>query len=329
MPLRSILLRVLFWSLALSAVFGAGGILLASHDALWHVAATSITTAGAALLLLFASAKMDKPVSRPASLLAVTLVVIEYLLTLAAIWNLDALLGTTGQYVSSLWLTILFLSLVGIPAILLLRMTSTPLTAVAGRVGLALAAEELALLLVVAWQPTWRQFRDASVLAGWLVPFSLLMILCLIGQGVPPRRYWRWLGVAAAAVGYALNGCTGDPLALVNPDLAGASNGGQSGKANGNATGPAGSPSANPSVGQKAGSPVGDALGDQGMVGDPIAVLNMTAPASGTSKPSPMAQTFGFNANVTSNSYMSCGEVPQPGTAAGAWNYAEKLFNLP
>jgi hypothetical protein len=132
----------------------------------------------------------------------------------------------------------------------------------------------------------------------------------------------------AAAVGYALNGCTGDPLALVTPDLAGASNGGQSGKGSGTATGPSGASGSDPSVGQNAGNPVGSALGDQGMTGDPIAVLNMTAPSSGMNTPTPLAVSLGFKASVTANSYMSCGEVPQPGTAAGAWNYAEKLFGL-
>jgi hypothetical protein len=206
MPLRSILLRVLFWSLALSAVFGAGGILLASqdHEAVWRVAATSMATAGAALLLLLASWGMDKPVSRPASLLAVTLVVIEYLLTLGAIWEVDVLLGN-GRYDFSLWLTVLFVALVGVPAILFMRMAKTALAALAGRVGLVLAVIEMAMLLVVAWdRSSWLQDRNIDALAGWLVPFAMMTIICLVGQGVPPRRHWRWLGVAAAAVGYAL-----------------------------------------------------------------------------------------------------------------------------
>ncbi len=93
MPMRSILLRVLFWSLALAAIFGAAGILLGSHDAIWRVASTSIATAFGALLLLAASAKMDKPVSRPACLLGVTLVVVEYLLILAGIWGTSLLFG--------------------------------------------------------------------------------------------------------------------------------------------------------------------------------------------------------------------------------------------
>lgn len=99
MSFRSILLRVLFWSLALAAIFGALGILFAAHDTIWRTAATSISTAGAALLLLAALSVMDKPGFRPASLLAITLIVVEYLLTLGAIWDL----GPSGyRYVDPL-----------------------------------------------------------------------------------------------------------------------------------------------------------------------------------------------------------------------------------
>jgi hypothetical protein len=201
MPIRSALLRVLFWSLALAAVFGAMGILFGSHDALWRVAATSIATAFAALLFLGCSSTMEKPVSRPAALLAAALIVIEYLLILGAIWVEDLAIGY-GPYEESLWLTILFLALVGIPAIVSMRMTKTALTAMAGRTGLALAAVEMLMLLIVAWdQSPWGQIEE---LAGWLPPYALLVVVSLVGQGSKPRRPWRWAGVAAAFLGYSL-----------------------------------------------------------------------------------------------------------------------------
>ena len=201
MPLRIILLRVLFCSLALAAVFGAVGILFASHDAIWRIAATSIATAGAALLLLVASSKMDKPVPRPAALLGATLVVIEYLLALAAIWEMAIFFGS--QYDDSLWLTILFIALTGVPAIAFLRMMTKPITAWAGRAGLALAAAELAMLLTVAWGGSfWSGNSTFETLAAWLPPFALLAVICLIGQGDLPRRPWRWIGIVAAATAY-------------------------------------------------------------------------------------------------------------------------------
>jgi hypothetical protein len=205
MPFRSILLRVLFGSLALAALFGAAGILVASHEATWDVVGTSIATAVAALLLLIASRAMDRPASRPASLLASTLIVIEYLLTLGAIWQLERIFGSSGRFDDSLWLTVLFIAMVGIPAIVFMRMATAPTTVLAGYVGLVLAGIELAMLLAMQWgTSSWSANEYLAELAGFLVLFGLITVICLIGIDFSPQRSWQWLGVSAAALGYAL-----------------------------------------------------------------------------------------------------------------------------
>jgi hypothetical protein len=201
MPVRSVLLRVLFWSLAVAAVFGACGILLGSHEAMGRVAVTSIATAFAALFLLGASSTMDKPVARPAAFLAAALIVVEYLLILGAIWETGAIFGG-GPYEESLWLTIIFLGLVAVPAIAFMRMATGIAAVMAGRAGLALAVVELLMLLVVAWgQSPWGNVEE---LAGWLPLYSLLVVICLIGHGLKPRRRWRWVGVIAAGLGFLI-----------------------------------------------------------------------------------------------------------------------------
>jgi hypothetical protein len=203
MPLRSILLRVLFVSLALAAVFGAAGILFGSHDTIWRISATSVATALGALLLLVASPKVDKLAARPSALLAITLIVLEYLLTLMAIWEQGFFFSSSNN--ESLWLTILFIALVGIPAIGLMRMTRTALTAVAGSVGLALAVVELFMLLLIAWdQFPWTREFIAEELAGWLPPCALLIVGCLVGRGGGWWRAGRWLGAATAGLAYSL-----------------------------------------------------------------------------------------------------------------------------
>lgn len=164
-----------------------------------------------------------------------------------------------------------------------------------------------------------------------------VFILFFLGMAYFRSMYQQKLRVSrlarAAAVGYALNGCQGDPLALINQDLGSASNGGQSGSTQGSTqgvTGQAGS-KGDPTVSGNSGSgnPVSSSLGSSGMTGDPIAVLNLQGPAAaGTTQSSPWATKIGFSATVSTSSYMSCGDVAQPGTAAGAWNYAEKFFNL-
>jgi hypothetical protein len=160
-----------------------------------------------------------------------------------------------------------------------------------------------------------------------------IFILFFLGMVYFRSLYQQKLRISrlarTAAVGYALNGCQGDPLAMVSSDLGSASNGGGSGQQAGSAAGPSSAPGSNPSVGQNTGNPVGSALSSQGMVGDPIAVINMQAPAGATTQPTPWAAKVGFSATLTQNSYMSCGDVPQAGTAAGAWSYASQLFSVP
>jgi hypothetical protein len=204
MSLRSVLLRVLFWSLALAAVFGAAGILLGSQDTAWRTSGTAIATALAALAFLGAFPKMERSTARPAALLAVTLVVIEYLLCLTAIWG-QWLFNGRWSLDESLWLTVLFVALVGIPAVGLARMTQSALTAVAGRVGLLLAAAELTLLLLIAWDWwTWSRESVAEDLAGWLAPYALLIVVCLIGKGGGFGRARRLSGAALAGIAYSL-----------------------------------------------------------------------------------------------------------------------------
>src|SRR5437870_12216345 len=88
MPLRKLLLRVVFVSLALAAVLGAAGILLAGHDTIWRVVATAVATAGGALLMLSVTKLVDKPQSWAAGVLAIILIVIEFLVALSIIWEL-------------------------------------------------------------------------------------------------------------------------------------------------------------------------------------------------------------------------------------------------
>ena len=199
--MRTLLLRVLFWSLALAAVFGAMGVLFAQSTAIWRVAGTSIATSAAALLLLWSSLHLEKERARRAALLAVTLVVVEYLLTLAAIWNLEEFFGRPSEW--RLWLTIFFIALVAIPAVAFARMLEIRLTRIAAWVGLALCAVELLLLLLGTWA-SWQRDTLFGELAGWLALFGFLAVVCLIGAGTGDRRLWRWIGVAAAAFGFAL-----------------------------------------------------------------------------------------------------------------------------
>jgi hypothetical protein len=125
----------------------------------------------------------------------------------------------------------------------------------------------------------------------------------------------------AAAVSYALAACNGDPMASIQADLGSASNN-NSGQQQGTAN--LGGMNPNPSgVGSNAGSsnsPTASALSGQGMAGDPIAGINVQAPAAGTTK-SRFGTTVGLRSTVSSNAYMSCGENQQDGNVGGALQY--------
>src|SRR5687768_940267 len=200
MPARNALLRVLFGSLAVAAACGAVGILYADYDAIWRVVWTAVLTAVGSLLLLAATRQVDKPEARPAALAAVALVVAEYVLILCSTWQIF------GRGVDEeLGVTALFVALVGIPAVIFVRMLGKPLTRWAGRVGLVLAAVEFVLLLVMVWLPgsTWGTAGLDEMTAS-LAPATVGVVVCLIGVGTGDRRHWRWVGVAASAAGFAL-----------------------------------------------------------------------------------------------------------------------------
>src|SRR5206468_8751015 len=78
MNLRKLLLRVLLISFGAAAVFGAGGVMLASSTATWRVVSTCIATGGAALVLMLAAWLAGKEKSQSAGVLAAAIVVVEY-----------------------------------------------------------------------------------------------------------------------------------------------------------------------------------------------------------------------------------------------------------
>src|SRR5690242_18298720 len=84
---RQLLLRIMLWSLALSAVAGVAAVLLGGQDVIWRVAGTGAAAAVASGLLMAASRLVDREITRPAGLLAMAATVAEFLLGLTLIWE--------------------------------------------------------------------------------------------------------------------------------------------------------------------------------------------------------------------------------------------------
>lgn len=210
MPLRKILLRVLLWSLGAAALFGAGGILLAEFEAIWRIAGTAFWTAVCAGLMVLFSLLSDRARTREAGLAGLALVVVEYVLVMLVIWDL----GDTTRLFGVNWeelflLESLFLVPCGLAAVVFLALLRVPIATMACWAGMALCALTFAMLSLGAMRDAfgsggfglWE--HDYYELAGMLAALSPLAIFSLVGAGTGDRRYWRWLGVAAAAAAYA------------------------------------------------------------------------------------------------------------------------------
>jgi hypothetical protein len=197
---RKVLLRIVFWALGLAACFGAAGVIFAGHDTLWRIVGTCAATAVGAFLMLAASRQLDQETTWLPGVMAVSLIVVEYLATLGLIWNVFR----TAQEPAAL--TMLFLAATAVPAIGFSGILKRPDGALSARVGLSASLAEFVLLMV----GTWGGWLGAVRAERWhslglsLAVFAVLAVLCLIGSGTD-RRHWRWLGVAAAGAAFSIS----------------------------------------------------------------------------------------------------------------------------
>jgi hypothetical protein len=197
---RKVLLRIVFWALGLAACFGAAGVIFAGHDTLWRIVGTCAATAAGAFLLLAASRQLDQETTWLPGVMAVTLIVIEYLATLGLTWKL------VGSAEDPAALTMLYLAATAVPAIGFTSILKRPDSALLARVGLFASAAVFILFMV----GTWGGWLGKVPAERWhflglsLAAFAMLAVLCLVGAGTD-RRHWRWLGVTAAAVAFSIS----------------------------------------------------------------------------------------------------------------------------
>ena len=196
---RKVLLRIVFWALGLAACFGAAGVIFAGHDTLWRIVGTCAATAVGAFLMLAASRQLDHGTTWLPGVMAVSLIVIEYLATLGLTWK------HLGSAEEPALLTMLCLAATAVPAIGFTGILKRPGGTLSARAGLFASAGVFSLLMV----GTWGGWLGAVRAERWhslglsLAVFAVLAVLCLVGSGTD-RRHWRWLGVAAAAAAFSI-----------------------------------------------------------------------------------------------------------------------------
>ena len=199
MGLRKLLIRVMLWSLGLTAVAGAAAALFSAGGVGWRIVATGVITAVAAAFMLPFSVLADKAGARREGLLGMALVVLEFVGALGLVWGVFRNLGGTWDGEMKVAATMAFVAMTALPAILFLRFASSPAARLAGLVGVALAAVVFVLLMAGTWAPEGvRNEEEFFTTAGAISGLGLLAVASLAGVGTAPRRPWRWVGVLAA-----------------------------------------------------------------------------------------------------------------------------------
>ncbi len=205
MPLRTVLLRVMLWSLALAALTGVVSVLTQSGSFAWRVVGTGITTAVACALLLPASAAIDRVKTRQAGLLGMAGVVVEFLLALTLIWEAPrSLWGISWE--EEIALTMVFSGLAVLVLMSLLTLLRESYGAVAARVGIGVALVAYAGYLVAIWLPgrSWDNNDNWWETAGVVTLLGGLAVLAMVGLGTGDGRPWRWAGIIASIAASAM-----------------------------------------------------------------------------------------------------------------------------
>lgn len=202
MPLQRLLLRAMLWCLGAAALLGGLAILVSDSSMTWRISLTCVFGAVASALAIPMARLMDRAADRRAGLAGIGLIMVCFLMALAAVWAKFL----TGRNQEKLALTALVLVPLSAAAFFGVWLTCRAAHRSAGRLAVAVTAVELALSLTAIWGQGpglagRQEWTETAGVLWWLLGLS---VLCLINAGARDGRNWRWLGVAAAAGAIAL-----------------------------------------------------------------------------------------------------------------------------
>ena len=220
MPLRKTFLRLMLWSLAITAAAGVLAVLVEAGDLVWRVIGTGAVTAVACGLMMPICSMMDREKSRSAGTLGTAWVIGEFFLSLLMIWDVPSRMFAL-HWDDELGLTLLISSAAALLIMGLLRLRHASYGCFAGRPGIIVILAAFLASMAATWLPGLLRTMSGPTARYshypyydftehlWLTAaaFALyggLPILCLMGHGVGQPRPWRWIGVVAAAVAGAM-----------------------------------------------------------------------------------------------------------------------------
>lgn len=203
MPLRTLFLRLMLWSLGLAAATGVLAVLFQGGNLVWRLVGTGFTTALACGLMIPASLLVDRERVRWAGLLGMGVVVAEFLMAMSLIWEVaQPVLAPIRDVEIKISMTMVFLGLAVGVTMTCAAPLRVPLHAIAAKTAIGLIVLVLVAYLTAIW---WSDFirghgDDWWETANSLLVLGVLTVPSLAGLSAADRRYWRWAGILASVV---------------------------------------------------------------------------------------------------------------------------------
>ena len=200
---RKMILIGLLAAIGVAAIAGVLAVLLSAQSVLLRVMWTGIATAITGGLLLPLTKLLDRPRARPGGLSFISFIVVSFIMAMAIVW-LEPIM--TGRMAESLGVSLAFVVLCGIAISIFVLLVTRDGHRLASWIGIAGTSAALVLFNVAIWLPGRFYSNDDWWASGWGAGcLGLVSAACLFG-GAATRRWWAWLGVAAAvaATGIAM-----------------------------------------------------------------------------------------------------------------------------
>lgn len=211
MAFRKLLLRVMLWSLALAAAGGVLAVLFSGHETAWRVVGTMVTTAVAAGLMMWMSVLSERPRTREAGFLGMCVVVAEWILAEALIWDIRWAVGLGYQFEEAVGMSMLFGAGTAIWTMLALTWRRRKGFERAAITGLAVAMIVALLWLLGAWWPqdSGRYYVFTSSIHDKLLESSwaaacMGVLLTVLMLDIIRLRWWVLIAMVCDGVALAL-----------------------------------------------------------------------------------------------------------------------------
>ncbi len=198
MNIQQLMLRIMLWSLAIACGLGIVAVAFLQSTWTWQVIGTGIATAVTCAILMPVSALTDRTRLHAAGFVGIVVVILEYLGSLALIWEL-ARLFNWRRLDDGLFFSMFFLIPTALLTIGLLWLSRTRFGSRASWAGIAVVWGTFSIYNIAIWG-TWRYPMSGRYWNTGNAIFCLLglAVLCHAGDDKSLPRRLRMLGIVTA-----------------------------------------------------------------------------------------------------------------------------------